>query len=108
MANVNYSVEWQNGHGGLAGKIMVGASGLEPPTSWSRTMRASQTALRPDLALTMLLNCIIIIANPLLIVKQIVTLASLSFQLISPPDRAAPLTGPGVIQEGSFHRTKNY
>ena len=27
---------------------MVGARGLEPPTSWSRTMRANQTALRPD------------------------------------------------------------
>jgi hypothetical protein len=27
---------------------MVGASGFEPPASWSRTRRASQTALRPD------------------------------------------------------------
>src|ERR1700726_881930 len=27
---------------------MVGASGFEPPTSWSRTRRASQAALRPD------------------------------------------------------------
>ena len=29
-------------------KKMVGASGFEPPTSWSRTRRASQAALRPD------------------------------------------------------------
>jgi hypothetical protein len=29
-------------------EIMVGASGFEPPTSWSRTRRASQAALRPD------------------------------------------------------------
>ena len=29
-------------------KRMVGASGFEPPTSWSRTRRASQAALRPD------------------------------------------------------------
>ena len=27
---------------------MVGASGFEPPASWSRTRRASQAALRPD------------------------------------------------------------
>ena len=27
---------------------MVGASGFEPPTSWSRTRRASQAALRPE------------------------------------------------------------
>src|SRR4029077_324083 len=32
----------------LRGK-MVGASGFEPPTSWSRTRRASQAALRPEL-----------------------------------------------------------
>jgi hypothetical protein len=29
-------------------KRMVGASGFEPPASWSRTRRASQAALRPD------------------------------------------------------------
>ena len=29
-------------------KIMVGAKGFEPSTSWSRTRRASQAALRPD------------------------------------------------------------
>ena len=28
---------------------MVGASGFEPPTSWSRTRRASQAALRPEI-----------------------------------------------------------
>jgi hypothetical protein len=28
---------------------MVGASGFEPPASWSRTRRASQAALRPEL-----------------------------------------------------------
>ena len=27
---------------------MVGAKGFEPSTSWSRTRRASQAALRPD------------------------------------------------------------
>jgi hypothetical protein len=30
-------------------KGMVGASGFEPPTSWSRTRRASQAALRPEI-----------------------------------------------------------
>ena len=37
---------------GLAGFLkswMVGARGFEPPTSSSRTKRASQTALRPDI-----------------------------------------------------------
>jgi hypothetical protein len=29
-------------------KEMVGAKGFEPSTSWSRTRRASQAALRPD------------------------------------------------------------
>ena len=29
-------------------KKMVGANGFEPSTSWSRTRRASQAALRPD------------------------------------------------------------
>ena len=29
-------------------KEMVGASGFEPPASWSRTRRASQAALRPE------------------------------------------------------------
>ena len=28
--------------------LMVGARGFEPPTSWSRTKRAYQTALRPE------------------------------------------------------------
>ena len=28
---------------------MVGAKGFEPSTSWSRTRRASQAALRPDI-----------------------------------------------------------
>src|SRR5713101_3657595 len=31
-----------------AGIKMVGAKGFEPSTSWSRTRRASQAALRPD------------------------------------------------------------
>src|SRR6266851_9751955 len=29
-------------------KELVGANGFEPSTSWSRTRRASQAALRPD------------------------------------------------------------
>ena len=29
-------------------KILVGASGFEPPTSWSRTRRSSQAEPRPD------------------------------------------------------------
>jgi hypothetical protein len=29
-------------------KELVGAKGFEPSTSWSRTRRASQAALRPD------------------------------------------------------------
>jgi hypothetical protein len=29
-------------------EILVGANGFEPSTSWSRTRRASQAALRPD------------------------------------------------------------
>ena len=29
-------------------RVMVGASGLEPPASASRTLRANQAALRPD------------------------------------------------------------
>src|SRR5438046_10022612 len=29
-------------------KRLVGANGFEPSTSWSRTRRASQAALRPD------------------------------------------------------------
>jgi hypothetical protein len=33
---------------GIYLKGMVGASGFEPPASWSRTRRASQAALRPD------------------------------------------------------------
>src|ERR1700738_1472771 len=33
---------------GRTGEIMVGAKGFEPSTSWSRTRRASQAALRPD------------------------------------------------------------
>jgi hypothetical protein len=32
-------------------KKLVGASGFEPPASWSRTRRASQAALRPECAL---------------------------------------------------------
>ena len=33
-----------------AGKLLnfVGAGGFEPPTSWSRTKRASRAALRPE------------------------------------------------------------
>jgi hypothetical protein len=31
------------------GDKMVGANGFEPSTSWSRTRRASQAALRPDI-----------------------------------------------------------
>ena len=30
---------------------MVGASGFEPPTSWSRTRRDNQASLRPDMCL---------------------------------------------------------
>jgi hypothetical protein len=30
-------------------KILVGAKGFEPSASWSRTRRASQAALRPDM-----------------------------------------------------------
>ena len=33
-------------------KTVVGASGFEPPTSWSRTRRASQAALRPEILKT--------------------------------------------------------
>jgi hypothetical protein len=33
----------------VKGFEVVGASGFEPPTSWSRTRRASQAALRPEL-----------------------------------------------------------
>src|SRR5262249_38917633 len=33
---------------GLYMRRMVGANGFEPSTSWSRTRRASQAALRPD------------------------------------------------------------
>jgi hypothetical protein len=33
----------------VKGFELVGASGFEPPTSWSRTRRASQAALRPAL-----------------------------------------------------------
>ena len=32
----------------LALREVVGANGFEPSTSWSRTRRASQAALRPD------------------------------------------------------------
>src|SRR5207253_8849566 len=32
----------------FGGIRMVGANGFEPSTSWSRTRRASQAALRPD------------------------------------------------------------
>src|SRR6266550_1476124 len=32
----------------------VGASGFEPPTSWSRTRRANRAALRPELLATWL------------------------------------------------------
>jgi hypothetical protein len=40
-----------NGTGGgdKSLKIMVGAKGFEPSASWSRTRRASQAALRPDM-----------------------------------------------------------
>ena len=31
---------------------VVGASGFEPPASWSRTRRASQAALRPEILKT--------------------------------------------------------
>src|ERR1700729_2521255 len=36
----------------LIPKRMVGASGFEPPASWSRTRRASQAALRPEILKT--------------------------------------------------------
>jgi hypothetical protein len=32
----------------VKGFEVVGANGFEPSTSWSRTRRASQAALRPD------------------------------------------------------------
>src|SRR5881409_3416234 len=32
----------------------IGASGFEPPTSWSRTRRANRAALRPELLATWL------------------------------------------------------
>jgi hypothetical protein len=34
----------------MKGRVLevVGAKGFEPSTSWSRTRRASQAALRPD------------------------------------------------------------
>jgi hypothetical protein len=35
---------------------MVGAKGFEPSTSWSRTRRASQAALRPDVPCSALLS----------------------------------------------------
>jgi hypothetical protein len=35
---------------------MVGAKGFEPSTSWSRTRRASQAALRPDMPYSALLS----------------------------------------------------
>ena len=31
-------------------KSLVGASGFEPPTSWSRTRRSSQAEPRPDVS----------------------------------------------------------
>ena len=34
--------------GGSNKELNVGASGFEPPTSASRTLRANQAALRPD------------------------------------------------------------
>ena len=34
---------------------LVGASGFEPPTSWSRTRRSSQAEPRPELRLTSLI-----------------------------------------------------
>ena len=39
---------WRKTGLGICLKRMVGASGFEPPASWSRTRRASQAALRPD------------------------------------------------------------
>ena len=38
----------RHGLTGINRYFMVGASGLEPPTSASRTRRADLTALRPD------------------------------------------------------------
>ena len=35
---------------------MVGAGGVEPPTSASRTLRANQTALRPDVVAVIALS----------------------------------------------------
>ena len=40
---------------------LVGARGFEPPTSWSRTKRAYQTALRPDKYFTFTMNYTIIV-----------------------------------------------
>ena len=37
-----------NSDNGLNEGLMVGASGFEPPTSWSRTRRSSQAEPRPD------------------------------------------------------------
>ena len=38
----------ERSRGASAEENMVGANGFEPSTSWSRTRRASQAALRPD------------------------------------------------------------
>ena len=44
-------------------KELVGASGLEPPTSASRTRRADQTALRPDVMKNYILNVTFSVPN---------------------------------------------
>src|SRR5271169_4966721 len=46
----------------LRGDKMVGAKGFEPSTSWSRTRRASQAALRPE-SYCILLNSLRVIAS---------------------------------------------
>jgi hypothetical protein len=40
-------------------KEVVGANGFEPSTSWSRTRRASQAALRPDMGHTKTKNALV-------------------------------------------------
>src|SRR6202034_1843920 len=50
LSTISSTVEWIKPQGGRVNSLkkVVGASGFEPPTSWSRTRRASQAALRPE------------------------------------------------------------
>ena len=51
LVNRKSSPAINHGVGDKFRKTMVGASGFEPPTSWSRTRRSSQAEPRPDLSL---------------------------------------------------------